>query len=258
MASSIKSKKLLQLIEDISQEIPPKSLNYDRVCFLLAPILPPNAPKQVLNGENLISRIYFETLKDKEGGLARFWYVLNETQVCPTDWLANLQEYVTEAYFVPESLTPMVHLRAMLLKIVASIANDEGAATRIINTAGDTFKPRTTLNTLSKPLHNKDYTLRLLEFFEVAEKQLEVEPDNLDNLREWLSDAGCKRVIKYCLDSFDPTREIKIQGEYNMFHMKRTIHCHASFKCLYSQIDLGKLCFLLFFLTILKKSTSLV
>ncbi|XP_064383564.1 uncharacterized protein LOC135332147 isoform X2 [Halichondria panicea] len=214
MATRIESENpesdLLHLIEDVSKDIPPKSLNYVRVCFLLAAILPSNAPKTVVNGENLISRIYHETLKDKEGGLARFWYVLNETQACPADWLKKLRKSVTKAYVVPVLLTPMVHFRSMILKIVANIANDRDVASGIINTAGATFNPRTTLNNLSRPLDNKDYTVPLLEFFEIAEKQLEVEPDNLDNLREWLKKAGCKKVIRDYVDTFDPTKEIRI------------------------------------------------
>ena len=195
---------LLHLIEDISKDIQPKSLNYVRVCFLLAAILPPKAMKTILNGENLISRIYYETLKDKEGGLARFWYVLNETEACPADWLAELHKSVTKVYFVPKSLTPMVHFRAMILKIVADIANDKDAANGIINTAGSAFRPRITLNNLSRPLDNKDYTVPLLEFFEIADKQLKIEPNNLDNLREWLQNAGCMRAIRDYLDTFDP------------------------------------------------------
>ncbi len=197
---------LSQLIENISREIPPKSSNYVRVCFLLSAILPSNS---VLNGKNLISRIYNETLKDKEGGLERFWFVLNETDVCPTGWLADLHKSVAKTYFIPDSLTPTIHLRAMILKIVAGIATDEFKANRIINSAGGTFNPRTTRSTLPDPKDN-DYTVPLLRLFERAEEQLKVEPTELGNLRKWLDDAGCQKLIKDHLDTFDPKKKIRI------------------------------------------------
>ena len=209
MATSVEY-DLSMLIERISQEVSPNDLQYTRVCFLLGSILPDSAPKTVLNGSNLLSQIYNKTLKDRAEGRAKFWYVLKETSGCSDDLLQELRKYIPETYVLPKEIAAQVHLRGLILKIVPELANDQAVATGLINTAGSTLKPPVRLSALPKPSDSNDYTLPLLKFFEIAEQRCAVEPDDLDNLRKWLEDAGCQKVIKNHLDTFDHQKEIRI------------------------------------------------
>ena len=198
------------LIERISQEAPPEDLRYIRVCFLLGSILPDSAPRTVLNGSNLLSQIYNDSLKDRAEGYAKFWYVLKETSGCSDDLLQELRKWIAETYILPKEIAQQVHLRGLILKIVSELANDKALATGLINTAGVTLRPPVRLLALPKPSDNNDYTRPLLKFFEIAEQRCAVEPDDLESLRKWLEDAGCQKIIKKHLDTFDPQKEIRI------------------------------------------------
>ena len=202
-----------KLVEDISRVVPLGTVLYAKVCFLLTAILPPSAPKPPLNGSKLLSQIYHETLEDRRGGCATFWYVLNEAYGIPDDLLVRLRKYVTEDCIIPKDIAPRVHLRTMILKVVSGIAKKKDQAIGIINTAGSALEPQVRLEALPKPGEDNDYTVPLLMFFETAEQQCAVSDKDLSRLRQWLNDCGCRWLIQY-LDSFDPKKEIKIRSTF--------------------------------------------
>ena len=214
MASS--SKELYnrsQLIEEVSRVVPPGSAIYARVCYLLSAILPSNAPKINLNGSKLLSQVYNETLKDKIGGWAKLWYILNEVYGLSDITLTKIREHVTETYIVPKELTPRVHLRTLVLRVVSEVAKDKEQAIGLVHTAGVTLKPSVSLMSLPRPFEENDYTLPLLKLFEQAEQQCVVNPNDLGTLRQWLVDFGYHLLVKDHLDTYDPQKEIKILGK---------------------------------------------
>ncbi len=215
MATPDKKYEFTKLIENINKSIQRPSLKYPQVCFLLAALVSSAVQKTVINGTNNISRIFNETLKDKEGGCAIFWYVLTVTEACGLELRDKLKTYIKEPFTVPEKLTPMVHLRVMLLKIANEINIDRSR--ELVNIAGSMFEPEVGFESLDfEKFHNEDRNniAAMLRFFEIAMEQLKVEPSKLTNLCKWLNDVGCRRQIKeYNLENFNCTEEITIPGE---------------------------------------------
>ncbi len=206
---------LSNLIETISGQLPPVSVNYLRLCFLLDVLVLPSASKIPLKNGSSFSTIYHDTFKDKNGGCARLWYALKMIQGCSSDQLEKLKTYIKKPYTLPA--LPLVHLRVMLLQIASEIETED--APKLINIAGSTFNPQVSVYSLDPGNTGKDYTYALFKFFKKAEEQLQVEPDNLDNLRKWLNDLGYQRLIKNYLDNFNSEEEIKILGEFSLFSL---------------------------------------